>query len=86
MERFEAAGDIATARILRRILNDEVDHVRAGRIWFESACEACNFVPETTWQSLVRRYFRGVLKPPFNDSARDSAGLTRDYYQALAVP
>jgi uncharacterized ferritin-like protein (DUF455 family) len=86
MERFEAAGDAATARILRRILNDEVDHVRAGRIWFESACAAGGFAPETTWQSLVRRHFRGVLKPPFNDSARDSAGLTRDYYQALAVP
>ena len=86
MVRFETAGDIVTARILRRILNDEVDHVRAGRIWFESACAAGGFAPETTWQSLVRRYFRGVLKPPFNDSARDSAGLTRDYYQALAVP
>jgi len=86
MERFEAAGDLPTARILRRILNDEVDHVRAGRIWFESACTARNFVPETTWQSLVRRHFRGVLKPPFNDSARDSAGLTREYYQALALP
>jgi uncharacterized ferritin-like protein (DUF455 family) len=86
MERFEAVGDIATARILRRILNDEVDHVRAGRIWFESACAAGGFAPEMTWQALVRRHFRGVLKPPFNDSARDSAGLTRDYYQALAVP
>jgi len=86
MERFEAAGDLATARILRRILSDEVEHVRAGRIWFESACMRAGFVPETTWQGLVRRYFRGALKPPFNDSARDSAGLTRDYYQALAVP
>jgi uncharacterized ferritin-like protein (DUF455 family) len=86
IERFEAAGDRATARILTRILNDEVDHVRAGRIWFESTCIGHGFVPETTWQALVRRHFRGVLKPPFNDSARDSAGLTRDYYQALAVP
>lgn len=86
IDRFETVGDMDTARILRRILNDEVDHVRAGRIWFESACLECGFVPETTWQALVRRHFRGVLKPPFNDSARDSAGLTRDYYQALAVP
>jgi uncharacterized ferritin-like protein (DUF455 family) len=86
IDRFEAVDDTATARILRRILNDEVDHVRAGRIWFESACIGHGFVPETTWQVLVRRHFRGALKPPFNDSARDSAGLTRDYYQALAVP
>ncbi len=86
IERFDAAGHTATARILTRILNDEVDHVRAGRVWFESACERHNFVPETTWQALVRRHFRGLLKPPFNDSARNAAGLTRDYYQALAVP
>ncbi|WP_346344739.1 ferritin-like domain-containing protein [Sphingomonas sp. dw_22] len=86
IERFDAVGDTATARILTRILNDEVDHVRAGRVWFESACKRHNFAPETTWQALVRRHFRGLLKPPFNDSARNAAGLTRDYYQALAVP
>jgi uncharacterized ferritin-like protein (DUF455 family) len=84
LERFAAAGDTATARILTRILSDEVKHVRAGTFWFESACERESFVPEITWHALVNRYFRGALKPPFNDSARDSAGLTRDYYQPLA--
>jgi uncharacterized ferritin-like protein (DUF455 family) len=84
IERFAAAGDEATVRILTRILNDEVQHVRAGTFWFESACERESFVPATTWHALVNRYFRGSLKPPFNDSARDSAGLTRDYYQPLA--
>ncbi len=84
IERFEAAGDAITARILTRIVNDEVRHVRAGTIWFESACAAASCAPETTWQDLVRTHFRGAIKPPFNDSARDSAGLTRAYYQALA--
>lgn len=82
--RFEAAGDEATARILRRILSDEIRHVRAGTVWFESCCAARRIDPETTWRALVRTYFRGILKPPFNDSARRSAGLTRDYYAALA--
>jgi uncharacterized ferritin-like protein (DUF455 family) len=82
--RFIAAGDGVTARILARILNDEIAHVRAGTFWFESACARESFVPETTWKALVARYFRGMIKPPFNDSARDSAGLTRDYYQGLA--
>jgi uncharacterized ferritin-like protein (DUF455 family) len=82
--RFTAARDEASARILSRILKDEVRHVRAGTIWFEFACSAKGFVPESHWQSLVSRYFRGMIKPPFNDSARDSAGLTREYYQGLA--
>lgn len=86
IERFHAVGDNATAKILARILTDEVIHVRAGTRWFESACAEQNINPETTWQELVRIYFRGAIKPPFNDSARDSAGLTRGYYQALAVP
>ncbi len=83
--RFEAIGDIATARILARILTDEIGHVGAGTRWFESRCDEQGFNPETTWQHLVRTHYRGLIKPPFNDSARDSAGLTRDYYQALAV-
>lgn len=85
IERFAAADDTPTRRILERILKDEVRHVRAGTIWFESACAEEGFVPETTWQDLVRTHFRGALKAPFNDSARDSAGLTREYYAALAV-
>lgn len=85
IERFEAAGDTITAKILTRIVDDEVRHVRAGTVWFESACKAAHCVPETTWQGLVRTHFRGAVKPPFNDSARESAGLTRDYYQPLAA-
>lgn len=84
LERFLVAGDHVTARILERILTDEIHHVRAGTRWFESRCKCEGFDPATTWQGLVRRYFRGLLKPPFNDSARDSAGLTREYYAALA--
>jgi uncharacterized ferritin-like protein (DUF455 family) len=85
IERFETACDTVTAKILTRIVNDEIRHVRAGTEWFESACKAARCVPETTWQALVRTHFRGAVKPPFNDSARESAGLTRAYYQALAV-
>jgi len=84
IERFEAAGDEATARILRRILNDEVSHVAAGTRWFESCCAERRIAPEAEWRSLLARYFRGSVKPPFNDSARATAGLTREYYAALA--
>ena len=80
IERFEGVGDHATARILSRILADEERHVRAGTRWFRHGCESAGSDPVETWQSLVARYFRGALKPPFNDSARERAGLTRDFY------
>lgn len=84
IERFEAAGDSATARILQRILSDEISHVAAGTRWFESCCADRRITPEIEWRALLDRYFRGSIKPPFNDSARATAGLTREYYAALA--
>lgn len=83
IERFEAAGDAATARILGRILTDEIVHVRAGTRWFESCCASRGESPQATWRALLERYFRGAVKPPFNDSARLAAGLTREYYAPL---
>jgi uncharacterized ferritin-like protein (DUF455 family) len=82
--RFETAGDPASARILARILTDEIRHVRAGTRWFEWSCAECGLAPESQWRDLVTRYFRGRIKAPFNDSAREAAGLTREYYEALA--
>lgn len=83
--RFEEAGDASTARILRRILNDEIRHVETGRIWFESSCRDVGADPHDRWKSLVAQHFRGRIKPPFNDSARESAGLTRAYWGSLAA-
>jgi len=82
--RFEQAGDGASAKILTRIMNDEIRHVGFGVKWFESCCEKQNVAPQQQWKMLVSRYFGGQLKPPFNDSARRQAGLTRDFYMSLA--
>jgi uncharacterized ferritin-like protein (DUF455 family) len=83
--RFEAAGDARSAAILARIYRDEIRHVAAGSKWFRRGCESRRIDPVSTWKRLVGTHFRGALKPPFNDSARDEAGLSRDYYMALAV-
>ena len=83
--RFRAAGDEPSARILHRIYTDEIRHVGFGAKWFGARCAEAGVEPAPLWHALVRRYFRGQLKPPFNDSAREQAGLTRDYYQAIAA-
>jgi len=82
--RFEGAGDDASARILHRIFTDEIRHVGIGAKWFGALCAAADEEPAELWRAKVRRYFRGSLKPPFNDSAREAAGLTRDWYLPLA--
>ena len=83
--RFAEAGDAASAAILERIYRDEIRHVRAGTKWFERACEWRRIGPVSEWQRLVALHFRGSVKGPFNDSARDQAGLSRDYYGGLAA-
>lgn len=83
--RFEAAGDHASARILHRIYTDEIRHVGYGSSWFGYLCANRGFAPAAYWQSLVTRHFRGLIKPPFNDSARTEAGLTREFYAPLAA-
>ncbi len=82
--RFEAAGDVASGRVLQRILQDEVGHVAAGVRWYESLCAAQHADPVATWRMLVEQGFRGAVKPPFNDSARATAGLAREFYAGLA--
>lgn len=85
VERFEAAGDRRSAAILLRIFTDEIRHVGAGTKWFSRGCESQRFAIVSHWQQLVRTHFRGVLKPPFNDSARGQAGLSREFYGGVAV-
>ena len=82
--RFESAGDELSGRMLRRIMTDEIRHVAAGTTWFGFATNRAGLNPANHYQILVKRHFRGALKPPFNDSARRQAGLTLDFYGALA--
>lgn len=84
IERFRDAGDMVSAKMLQRIYTDEIRHVSAGTVWFNWSCDRRGFDPALTWKSLVKARFRGVLKPPFNDSARSDAGLTQEYYAVIA--
>ena len=84
LERVQAAGDVIGAKILSRILDDEVRHVAFGTRHFARIAEQRGEKPPELWQKLVKRHFSGRVKGPFNDSARRSAGLSREYYGGLA--
>lgn len=83
-DRMVAQGDSRGARLLQRILDDEIRHVAAGAKHFNALCEMAGIRPQNHWKTLVARHFRGQLKPPFNDSARLAAGLSREWYGAVA--
>jgi uncharacterized ferritin-like protein (DUF455 family) len=84
LDRVRAAGDQNGAKILTRILDDEIRHVGFGTKHFLQCAEMAQQNPESYWQSLVKLHFHGFVRPPFNDSARLAAGLSREFYAAIA--
>jgi uncharacterized ferritin-like protein (DUF455 family) len=84
ISRLRAAGDETGVRLLERILDDEIRHVRLGANHFAALCARRGEALENLWNLLVKRHFRGAVKPPFNDSARAAAGLPRTLYAAVA--
>lgn len=84
IERLRAMGDEPGARLLERILDDEINHVRIGATHFAAICSSRGEEVNETWNLLITRHFRAGLKGPFNDSARAAAGLPRRTEHALA--
>lgn len=82
--RLGRFGDAESAAVLKVIYDDEIGHVATGLRWFARLCGERGSEPVATYQQLVRRYFRGALKPPFNRSGRDAAGLAERYYAPLS--
>lgn len=81
--RLEKAGDHQSAAGLEIIYAEEIGHVAIGHRWFAHFCAEAGLATEPTYHRLVRQYFRGALKPPFNDAARQAAGLSAGYYEPL---
>lgn len=75
IERMRSFEDHETAEILEIIYQDEIGHVAIGKRWFDWICEQRGHDPVTAWREAVTTHFRGDLKPPFNDVAREAAGF-----------
>ncbi len=69
---------------LELIYAEEVGHVAYGAKWFNFLCGRDNLDPKALFHELVQKYFRGALKPPFNEEKRAEAGLPPDFYWPLA--
>jgi uncharacterized ferritin-like protein (DUF455 family) len=81
---FEAADDAGAVAALKVIYAEEVGHVAYGSKWFHFLCGRHELDPKDQFHALVRRYFHGGLKPPFNEEKRAEAGLPPDFYWPLA--
>ena len=80
---FEQAGEAQAIAALKVIYAEEVSHVAYGSKWFNWLCGRDGSDPKEVFHRLVRRYFHGTLKPPFNEEKRAEAGLPPDFYWPL---
>ena len=81
---FENAKDQQVVDALNVIYAEEVAHVAYGSKWFHFLCGRDNIDPKPKFHALVRKYFHGALKPPFNEAKRAEAGIAPDFYWPLA--
>lgn len=83
IEKLKAAEDFESAEILQTIHDDEITHVEVGTKWFNHLCAEEGRDPVERWQALVKQYFKGELKPPFNHESRLKAGMPLSFYASL---
>ena len=84
IQMFRKLGDTDTVAALETIYSEEVGHVAYGSKWFHFLCGRHDLDPKVVFHQLVRKYFPGGLKPPFNDEKRAEAGLPLDFYWPMA--
>ncbi|XP_038044262.1 uncharacterized protein HI_0077-like [Patiria miniata] len=87
-ERFAKQGDEDSVSVLDVIYTDEITHVAAGMRWFTYVCRRAEPPQEciSEFHRLVRKHFRGLLKPPINEEGRTIAGMSKEWYVPLMQP
>ncbi|XVE86371.1 hypothetical protein DITRI_Ditri18aG0029800 [Diplodiscus trichospermus] len=84
VQKMVGFGDHRTSSIVARIAEEEVAHVAVGVYWFMSLCHKMNRAPCSTFKELLQEY-NLELKGPFNYSARDEAGIPREWYDSSST-
>ncbi|WP_297440730.1 ferritin-like domain-containing protein [Sulfurimonas sp.] len=70
---------------LEVILDEEIDHVKKGDIWFTYACKEENLSTDVFFQIIKKYYPRGFLRPDnLNIQARKEAGFSCDELKIMA--
>ena len=85
IKRLKACEDEQSANILQIIHDEEINHVKIGQYWFEYLCHQHGYNSKTKWQDLVKEFFKGTLKPPFNVESRNLANFPEDWYNNISL-
>lgn len=86
IKKLKTANDSHAIDILELIYIEEIEHVRIGSHWFKHNCERLKIDPHKTFRAMVKQYFIGEIKGPFNIQARLLAGFDEAELTQLANP
>lgn len=79
-ERLVGWGDNVSASIVARITNEERQHVAVGTYWFGAICDSLQQDGRKVFVDTLTTLTPELLRPPFNNEAREAVGLPRAYY------
>lgn len=82
--KLAKVGDTASARVVDRILRDEIGHVAIGNRWFRHLCAERGLAPVPAYERLSRVYGAPRSRGPFNIAARRAAGFDEDELAAMS--
>lgn len=76
IEKFKKQNDLESVNLLTRILDDEVGHVEIGSNWFKKLCAEKHLEHEAHYKLLIKKFYVGKPKGPFNRDLRVIAGFS----------
>ena len=85
IDRLKLVDDEEAANALCITMNDEIIHVSVGKRFFDYMCGSDVLDSVSTSHSLVKLYFHGNLKPPFNIAARNADHFSTAFYGPLVT-
>lgn len=85
IDLFQNHDESTAVKALQTIYAEEVGHVAYGSKWFHFLCGRNGLDPKPEFHRMVKQYFPGGLKPPFNEEKRAEAGIPLDFYWPVAV-
>lgn len=83
ISKLRSIGDKRGVEILKILLHDEIGHVEVGTRWFRYLCAERDLNPFNEFQHIIKNYFHGDLRGPFNFEARQAAGFSDEEIQWL---
>lgn len=86
INKLKSMGDETSANIMKKIVEDEVSHVKLGMKWFKIICNLKGITNyEQNFKRICEEYLTSPIFPPFNDELRKKADMPQNWYKNTKI-